>query len=194
MNETNSTTRAQQAARAAVEVLGLYGASGLTHRAVDQHAGLPQGTTSNYFRTRAALINAICGFLTEHDLAALDAASGTLPIDHQLSVEAAVAGITKIIETWTRTEAIFTAARLELFLIALRDLEVASHLSEVRRKFRAKVQAWIESLAPGTGANAPAVMALVEGITANQLLHAEGRMSQAEISNAIERFLASLST
>ncbi len=31
---------------------------GLTHRQVDERAGLPSGTTSNYFRTRLALFEA----------------------------------------------------------------------------------------------------------------------------------------
>jgi DNA-binding transcriptional regulator YbjK len=40
---------------AAIEVVARRGASGLTHRAVDAHARVPVGTTSNHFRTRAAL-------------------------------------------------------------------------------------------------------------------------------------------
>ena len=35
------------------------GVHGLTHRAVDQAAGLPQGSTSNLFRTRQALVTAV---------------------------------------------------------------------------------------------------------------------------------------
>ncbi len=41
---------------AAIEVLGRHGARGLTHRAVDEAAGCPPGSTSNYFRTRDALL------------------------------------------------------------------------------------------------------------------------------------------
>ena len=44
---------------AAISVLGESGMHGLTHRAVDGAAGLPVGSTSNHFRTRAALLNAI---------------------------------------------------------------------------------------------------------------------------------------
>ncbi|QVQ50651.1 TetR/AcrR family transcriptional regulator [Spiractinospora alimapuensis] len=40
----------------AIEVLAADGARGLTHRAVDRVAGLPQGTTKNYFGTRDALL------------------------------------------------------------------------------------------------------------------------------------------
>jgi DNA-binding transcriptional regulator YbjK len=51
-----SSARARQVGDAAIAVLAGQGARGLTHRAVDQAAGLPPGTTSNYARTRAALL------------------------------------------------------------------------------------------------------------------------------------------
>lgn len=44
---------------AAISVLGERGIHGLTHRAVDATAGLPTGSTSNHFRTRDALLNAV---------------------------------------------------------------------------------------------------------------------------------------
>jgi AcrR family transcriptional regulator len=44
---------------AAISVLGERGMHGLTHRAVDTGAGLPAGSTSNHFRTRDALLNAV---------------------------------------------------------------------------------------------------------------------------------------
>src|SRR5215218_476994 len=44
---------------AAISVLGERGMHGLSHRAVDAAAGLPAGSTSNYFRSRDALLNAV---------------------------------------------------------------------------------------------------------------------------------------
>ncbi|MEM9074274.1 MAG: TetR family transcriptional regulator, partial [Myxococcota bacterium] len=40
---------------AALHVLATQGARGLTHRSVDQHANVPMGTCSNYFRNKHAL-------------------------------------------------------------------------------------------------------------------------------------------
>lgn len=40
----------------ALEIVGTQGMRGLTHRAVDAAAAVPPGSTSNYFRTRDALI------------------------------------------------------------------------------------------------------------------------------------------
>ncbi|MGX1933897.1 TetR/AcrR family transcriptional regulator [Microbacterium resistens] len=43
-------------ADAGLAVLAREGSRGLTHRAVDEAAGVPTGTTSNYFRSRDALM------------------------------------------------------------------------------------------------------------------------------------------
>lgn len=50
--------RSELIADAAIDLLAERGLRGLTHRAVDEAAGLPQGSTSNYARTRAALLEA----------------------------------------------------------------------------------------------------------------------------------------
>ena len=44
---------------AAIELVGVQGLTGLTHRAVDAAACVPTGTTSNYWRTRQALLDAL---------------------------------------------------------------------------------------------------------------------------------------
>src|ERR1044071_8450875 len=41
---------------AAISLVAELGMRGLTHRAVDRRAGLPEGSTSAYFRTRKALV------------------------------------------------------------------------------------------------------------------------------------------
>ncbi|AEW98418.1 TetR/AcrR family transcriptional regulator [Streptantibioticus cattleyicolor] len=46
-------------ADAALDVLADEGIRGLTHRAVDRRAAMPPGTTSAYFRTRAALLTGL---------------------------------------------------------------------------------------------------------------------------------------
>ncbi|WP_067655618.1 TetR/AcrR family transcriptional regulator [Nocardia harenae] len=56
----------------ALRLLGERGPRALTHRAVDEAAELPPGSTSNYFRTRAALLIGITGRLEERDHAAFD--------------------------------------------------------------------------------------------------------------------------
>jgi len=49
-------SRQEELLDAAIAVLGGQGVRQLTHRAVDVAAGLPSGSTSNYFKTRDALL------------------------------------------------------------------------------------------------------------------------------------------
>ena len=52
-------SRQEQVLDAAIAVLGRQGVRHLTHRAVDAAASVPPGSTSNYFRTRDALLEAV---------------------------------------------------------------------------------------------------------------------------------------
>ncbi|WLQ07949.1 TetR/AcrR family transcriptional regulator [Arthrobacter oryzae] len=56
---------------AALKVVAEKGMKGLTHRAVDAAAQLPEGTTSNYYRNRANLVEAVLDRLLELDAALL---------------------------------------------------------------------------------------------------------------------------
>ncbi|MEU2751466.1 TetR family transcriptional regulator C-terminal domain-containing protein [Streptomyces collinus] len=66
-------------ADAALDVLADEGVRGLTHRAVDRKAALPPGTTSAYFRTRAALLTGLVSRLVQLDQAELQAIAENLP-------------------------------------------------------------------------------------------------------------------
>lgn len=56
---TRNTDRRDSLADAGISVIAASGARGLTHRAVDRAAGVPTGTTSNYFASRDDLIGAL---------------------------------------------------------------------------------------------------------------------------------------
>ncbi|MDW5323739.1 TetR/AcrR family transcriptional regulator [Plantactinospora sp. KLBMP9567] len=58
---------------AAIELVAELGMRGLTHRAVDARAGLPLGSTSVYFRTRKALVEAVVRRLADLDRADFEA-------------------------------------------------------------------------------------------------------------------------
>ncbi len=60
---------------AAIDLVAGHGMRGLTHRAVDARAGLPTGTTSAYYRTRKALVEALVRRLAELDAADTDTAA-----------------------------------------------------------------------------------------------------------------------
>ena len=60
---------------AAVELLGAEGVRALTHARVDERAGLPPGSTSNWFRTRRALLGGIVDWIAERERADLEPAA-----------------------------------------------------------------------------------------------------------------------
>ena len=62
-----SSTR-ERIVQAAIALLGTEGARALTHRRVDQAAGLSEGSTSNHFRTRAALLEGAVEAITAAEM------------------------------------------------------------------------------------------------------------------------------
>ncbi len=67
----NPDQRRRELCDAAIQLLADDGAKGLSHLKVDGRAGVPDGTTSFYFRTRSALLHAVAERMVELDLAAL---------------------------------------------------------------------------------------------------------------------------
>ncbi|MFE3630221.1 TetR/AcrR family transcriptional regulator [Streptomyces goshikiensis] len=82
-------------ADAALGVLADEGARGLTHRAVDRRAAMPPGTTSAYFRTRAALLTALVTRLVHLDQGELHLMAEALP--PLRTVEELVDGMTLLV-------------------------------------------------------------------------------------------------
>ncbi|MFJ5957149.1 TetR/AcrR family transcriptional regulator [Paenarthrobacter sp. NPDC092416] len=68
--------RRTELADAALAVVAAKGLKGLTHRAVDAQAGVAIGTTSNYFRNRAALVAAAVDRVEERDTLLLQQQGG----------------------------------------------------------------------------------------------------------------------
>lgn len=69
-------SRRTEIADAAIAALAAHGMRGLTHRAVDREAGLSEGSTSYYFRTRQALLRAVVERLVELDSTEVPAMRG----------------------------------------------------------------------------------------------------------------------
>ncbi|MGD0242103.1 MAG: TetR family transcriptional regulator C-terminal domain-containing protein [Streptosporangiaceae bacterium] len=126
-----TSARTRQVGDAAIAVLAEQGARGLTHRAVDQAAGLPPGTTSNYARTRAALLT-----LALTRIAELDAADGASQEPGELAEGLAGALHWWITDAGARRRVL---ARFELALEATRRPELRAVYDEMGRGFRAEV-------------------------------------------------------
>lgn len=74
MAPPRNTRRRSALADAAIEVLGTAGMHKLSHRAVDERAGLPAGTAANYFPRRNDLLAAAAERVAELHVAEMTAA------------------------------------------------------------------------------------------------------------------------
>jgi DNA-binding transcriptional regulator YbjK len=121
--------RTRQVGDAAIAVLADHGARGLTHRAVDQAAGLPPGTTSNYARTREALLT-----LALTRIAELDAAEGSAGVTGSGLAD----GVAQMLHQWITEpgQRQRFLARLELAFEATRRPELRGAYDEMGRAFR----------------------------------------------------------
>lgn len=131
---------------AAVRVLAEEGMRGLTHRAVDARAGLPQGSTSNVFRTRRSLLEGLTAHLAQEDVVRW----GTLLADDP--GEDLIGLLERWIERSLGEDRHLTQARYAVFLAAADDLALA----EALRRPRAGLEEWAAGLlAPAEDAGHP---------------------------------------
>ena len=123
------TTRPEQLADAALEVLGSSGSHGLTHRRVDAAAGVPAGTTSNYFGSRDAILRAAANRLLELQLADLNQTSDGGRPGSRDDLEKVIAALAVVAEGAGRARYL---AREELALESSRRPELANLMRELR--------------------------------------------------------------
>jgi DNA-binding transcriptional regulator YbjK len=112
-------------ADAAITVLARDGSRGLTHRAVDREAGVPEGTTKNYYPTRHTILEAAAHRMAEQHRAAVDQLRDTTPTGvtpHQLR-QLYPALIRRAVADPTATLALF-----ELYLEAVRHPAIRAAL------------------------------------------------------------------
>ena len=186
---TPATDRRAAIAAAALEVLEADGGRGLTHRAVDRRAGLPQGSTSNYFKTREALLTTALHHLVELEQPSVRAMEALVPDGPYAPPEAARL-VADLVRGWlTPGRSGLALARYELFLEARRRPEFQLALDEVRREYLLLV----EQLLPTAGcrdphAHAPQLLALLDGLVLNQLLQPATELPDDGLVEQLERF------
>lgn len=170
-------------ADAAVTVLARDGLRGLTHRAVDAEAGLPAGSTSNCFRSRSALLEAIVARLEELDLAALT--SGPQPdVTSTPAMAAYLAGNVELMTTHRHVRA--TRARLALLL----DETARPAIDAGHRRFLGMLEAALEEGGhPNPEPAARAVADLLEGALVHAVSVPSRRVDVEELAGAVERLL-----
>jgi DNA-binding transcriptional regulator YbjK len=134
-----ASARTRQIGDAAIAVLAEQGARGLTHRAVDQAAGLPPGTTSNYARTRAALLTLTLARIDELDTAEATGGADVADVAHDAGALADV--LATLLDRWITDPGARrrVLARFELALEATRRPELRAAYDEMGRAIRVQV-------------------------------------------------------
>ncbi|RAV02235.1 TetR/AcrR family transcriptional regulator [Mycolicibacter senuensis] len=124
----NPDQRRRELCDTAIRLLADDGVKGVSHLKVDRKAGVPDGTTSFYFRTRSALLQAVAVRVSELDLKDLSAAA------NEPSGLAAL-----VMRSATGTRLVRTKARQELALQAIRDPLLDEALRSYRDRFLALI-------------------------------------------------------
>ncbi len=189
-----------RALEAAVELLGAEGVRALSHARVDARAGLPPGSTSNWFRTRRALLGGVVDWIAERERADFDPA--TMPEDAMpgdampgdampgdAGLDGLVEGLCAMTERQAGPFAARTRARYALFLELAGDPELGRPLRQQRGEF----ERWTERLVIAVGIADPvpatrALMALADGL----LLHRLTVDPTLDLRPAIERAVRGL--
>lgn len=157
-------------ADAAIALLASAGSKGLTHRAVDAQAGLPAGSTSFYCRTRQELLTLA---LLRH--AALDMAD--LQADAHRMAQAEwhaddfIDLLAERVADWlSPSKRARLVARFELFMMASRDPELATIVTQQRQHFLLATEAALSRAGVAEPATvAPMVLVLVDALLLDQI-------------------------
>ncbi|MFF4992512.1 TetR/AcrR family transcriptional regulator [Streptosporangium saharense] len=155
--------RAELIADTAIALLAERGMRGLTHRAVDEEAGLPAGSTSNLARTRRALLELTLERLTELEIgtfaALLDDTAG--PPSPEALVELAARTLWEQLTVGRHR----TLARYELALEATRRPELREVYDQAGSRFRAPAVAILTAAgSPDPVRHGRQVVAFGEGV------------------------------
>jgi AcrR family transcriptional regulator len=192
-------SRRAEIADAAISTLARDGMRGLTHRAVDRAAGLPEGSASYYFRTRQALLQATVERLAELDSTDMPPGPGMppgtgLPAPSGQDLDAFAAAAARIVESWLTSGRERQLARYELALEATRRPELRQALVASGATIRAMVAS--QFAAAGVrqpGQRAADFVAFLDGLLFDQIAGAGAReLTSADLRAAIRALLASV--
>lgn len=180
--------RRRELADAGLAVLARDGARGLTHRAVDVESGAPAGTTSNYFRSRQALIGGLFTRIGER-LAPDPAVHGGLaarPPSREL-----FADYIRDIVTRLTTERDVTLALFELRLEAARRPELREPVGDwLRANFAGDVAFNTSAGLPGGAAEIALFHYAIDGLLFDRLTTSIDPDTPTD--EVVDRFVAGL--
>jgi DNA-binding transcriptional regulator YbjK len=166
-------------ADAAIAVLAREGGRGLTHRAVDREAHVPEGTTKNYYPTRETLLAAAAQRMSAEHQAAVDQLRATTPAT--ATPDQIRMLYPALIRRAVHDDPTQILAMFELYLEAVRRPAVRAALGDmVTANAQANAELHHAAGLPSTAADAGLLDACLLGVIISQLalpdaaLHATG--------------------
>jgi DNA-binding transcriptional regulator YbjK len=166
---TMATDRRTELLDAALDLVGEGGLRAVTHRAVEQRAGAPHGSTTYYFKTRDQLVEATIQRLTDIDRTNVEG------IAHGISMALARGNpdydaIADALIAWINADRLLQLARFELHVASARDPDLKALMSAGSARF------WhlVEPLALTLGSKSPVrdsrvMVAMLDGLVFDYL-------------------------
>jgi AcrR family transcriptional regulator len=159
----------ERSLRAAVDLLGTGGMRALTHGRVDAAAGLPRGSTSNHFRTRAALLDGVLSWMLDLQLADVGPAREVDTVDDLVGL------LTDLFAQMTGPDRAVTTARMVLIVEAAHDSGLRAALATGRRTVIDALGPTLERLgAPDPRLAGQALAACMQGLFLQELAGIDG--------------------
>lgn len=176
----------ERALEAAVRLVGEQGVRALTHGRVDAAAALPKGSTSNWFRTRDALIAGVLVWIAEQERAGLIAAMEPVRTGDEL-----IDVMTGIIEEVTGRQAARTRARYALFLETANAPGAGSSMRSQRSMFETWIRERLALLgSPDPDTASRTLLATSAGIIVNRLTVSPGAPIRPAVELVVRASLA----
>jgi DNA-binding transcriptional regulator YbjK len=133
VGKQNPEQRRRDLCDAAITLLADDGVKGVSHLKVDRKAGVPDGTTSFYFRTSAALLCGVAARIADLDLADLRTATESPTPDNTHSAASGLAAL--VMRSGRGQRLIRSKARFELAMPSSRDPHLAEAFFQHQQQF-----------------------------------------------------------
>ncbi|OZC51539.1 hypothetical protein CH294_04315 [Rhodococcus sp. 14-2483-1-1] len=171
-DDASRVRRRDEIATAAIDVLATKGFRGLTHRAVDEAAGLGPGSVNYHAPTRSRLLHLALGQLFARDFEIAGATFGSLVDVKPLTVDVVVTRIVDFIQAMTTGDAAKRViARAIMLGEAQHDREVRELFDTQRGAFVTFAQWIVASLdSEDPQAEAETLVVMIEGLIQRQVL------------------------
>ncbi len=171
---TSKADRRESILGGVIKLLATRGMEGVTHRAVDELVGLPQGSTTYYFPKKATLLVAA----SQHLAGLLEKECDALQVGFadraaKKGLEAAIAYVADELVAYADVERHLFLARVELTMAAARREDLAGVGEQLTAAARRPIEFFVKLISNGkTDVPIETCAGLIDGIT---LMYATGQ-------------------